>query len=188
MELLFAEVTRMHGVTARRWRSSQVEMFYAALLDRLSRTPGISAVSAGSTMPMASGAGVWDFEVEGRPAPGPGQPAWNAGAVIALHGYFETLGVLILRGRSFTDEDHGRSRSVTIISQSMAARYFPGEDPIGKRIRVKGRTSPEAWMSIVGVSGDVRTEGLRGGCATGVSLPPHSQLLGILGDTAARCR
>jgi putative ABC transport system permease protein len=161
--------------------ATQVETFYAALLERLARTPGVDAVSAGSTMPMASGMGVWDFEVEGRPAPGPGQPAWNAAAVIALPGYFQTLGVPILRGRPFTSDDHGRSSTVTIINQALARRYFPGEDPIGKRIRVAGQT-PGAWMSIVGVSGDVHTEGLQ------EDAPPayhflHSQLARIVGDT-----
>lgn len=162
---------------------AQVEEFYAALIQRLSRIAGVTAVSAGSTMPMVSGAGVWDFEVEGRPAPGPGQPALNAGAVIAMPAYFETLGVPILRGRSFLGQDHGRAPAVTIISQAMAARFFAGEDPIGKRIRVSGRTNPEAWMTIVGVSGDVRSEGLHA-----EPRPAYyfllSQLGGILGDTS----
>ncbi len=162
---------------------AQVETFFATLVERLSRTPGVTSVSAGSTVPLADNAGNWDFEVEGRPAPAPGQPKWNAKAVIVLPGYFETLAVPIVRGRSFTAEDHGGSQPVTVISEAMATRYFPGEDPIGRRIRVFGQTTPESWMSIVGVSGDVLTEGLD------ADAPPayhflHSQLRGTLGGTA----
>jgi hypothetical protein len=103
--------------------------------------------------------------------------------VIALPGYFETLGVSIIRGRSFTSEDHGRSSAVTIINQALARRYFAGEDPIGKRIRVAGQTTPNSWMSIVGVSGDVLTVSLD------ADAPPsyhflHAQLRGTLGGTS----
>ena len=162
---------------------AQVETFYSTLIERLSRTPGVTSVTAGSTVPLAEGAGNWDFEVEGRPAPAPGQPKWNAKAVIVLPGYFETLAVPIVRGRSFTAEDHGGSQPVTVISAAMVARYFPGEDPIGRRIRVFGQTTPQSWMSIVGVSGDVLTEGLD------ADAPPayhflHSQLRGTLAGTA----
>ena len=162
---------------------AQVETFYATLLNRLSQIPGVTSVSAGSTMPLAGGAGNWDFDVEGRPNPGPGQPAWNAKAVIVMPGYFETLGVPVVRGRSFRAEDHGGSQPVVIISEAMAARYFAGEDPIGKRIRIASQASPGNWMSIVGISGDVLTEGLD------ANAPPayhflHAQLQGVMGGTA----
>jgi putative ABC transport system permease protein len=163
--------------------NAQVETFYASLVDRLSRTPGVTSVTAGTTVPLAEGAGNWDFEIEGRPAPAPGQPAWSGKAVIVLPGYFETLGVPVVRGRSFTADDHGRAQPVAVINQAMAARYFPGADPIGKRIRVAGRTTPDSWMSIVGISGDVLTESLDADAPPAYHFP-HSQLGGTLGSTS----
>lgn len=136
---------------------AQVEGFYAQLLTRLEAHPGVRSVSAGSTLPLWSGAGNWDFAIEGRPAPGPGQPAWNAKAVIVRPGYFETLGVPVVRGRSFTPQDTAGSQPVVIINEAMAAKFFAGEDPIGRRVQIAGVDVPDPWMTIIGISADVRT-------------------------------
>jgi putative ABC transport system permease protein len=80
--------------------------------------------------------------------------------VIVRPGYFETLGVPLIRGRLFTPQDDARTQLVTIINDAMARTFFPGEDPIGRRLRIAGIASPDAWMTIVGVTGDVRTESL----------------------------
>jgi predicted permease len=162
---------------------SQVEAFYDALIGRLMASPGVASVSAGTTVPLWNGAGNWDFDVEGKPAPAPGQPARNAKAVIVRPGYFETLGVPVVRGRSFTAEDHARSQPVVVISEPLASRFFSGEDPIGRRLRVAGQAGADAWMTIVGISGSVRTEALD------ADAPPayhflHSQLPRSIGGTA----
>ena len=140
--------------------AERVEAFYGSLISRLRALPGVSAASAGTTIPMWNDQGFWDFEIDGRPRPGSGETAWNAAAVIVRPGYFETLGVPLVRGRSFTGSDDARSMAVAIINEAMAAKFFPGEDPLGRRIRIKGVTVPEGWMTIVGVSGNVRTESL----------------------------
>ena len=140
--------------------AERVEAFYGSLISRLRALAGVSAASAGTTIPMWNDQGFWDFEIDGRPRPGSGESAWNAAAVIVRPGYFETLGVPVVRGRSFTVSDDARSMAVAIINEAMAAKFFPGEDPLGRRIRIKGVTVPEGWMTIVGVSGNVRTESL----------------------------
>ena len=140
--------------------ADRVETFYASLIARLRSLPGVSAASAGTTVPMWNDQGVWDFEIDGRPTPGSGEVAWNAAAVIVRPGYFETLGVPLVRGRFFNDGDNDRSMAVAVINEAMAAKFFPGEDPLGRRIRIAGVTTPESWMTIVGVSGNVRTESL----------------------------
>ena len=139
---------------------ARVEAFYSGLMTRLRSVPGIRAVSAASGVPLWSDAGVWDFEVEGRPRPLPGQMAWNAAATVARDGFFETLGIPLARGRFFTEHDNERSMPVAVINEAMARRFFAGEDPIGKRIRVKGVTDPKGWMTIVGVARDIRDESL----------------------------
>ncbi|MEO7405685.1 MAG: ABC transporter permease, partial [Vicinamibacterales bacterium] len=138
----------------------KVEAFYSAVIDRVKASPGVVAASAGSTVPLWTDQGVWDFEIDGRQKPGAGQIAWNAAAVVVRPGYFETLGVPMVRGRTFLTQDDGRSATVVVINQTMAAKYFGGADPIGRRIRIAGVTAPEGWMTIVGVSRDVRTEAL----------------------------
>jgi len=138
----------------------RVEAFYAGLVERLRSHPGVTAVSAGTTVPLWDDQGVWDFEIDGRPRPAAGALAWNAAAVIVRAGYFETLGVPLIRGRVFTPQDDARTQLVAVINEAMARTFFPGEDPIGRRIRIAGVTAADAWMTIVGVSGNVRTESL----------------------------
>ncbi|HVH54755.1 MAG TPA: ABC transporter permease, partial [Vicinamibacterales bacterium] len=131
----------------------RVEAFYAGLVERLRSHPGVTAVSAGTTVPLWDDQGVWDFEIDGRPRPAAGALAWNAAAVIVRAGYFETLGVPLIRGRVFTPQDDARTQLVAVINEAMARTFFPGEDPIGRRIRIAGVTAADAWMTIVGVSG-----------------------------------
>jgi putative ABC transport system permease protein len=138
----------------------KVEAFYSRLIERLRGASGVTAASAGSTVPLWDDRGVWDFEIDGRPKPGAGKMAWNASAVIVRPGYFETLGVPLVRGRLFTPQDDARARTVAVINEAMADTFFAGEDAIGRRIRISGVTSPEVWMTIVGISGNVRTESL----------------------------
>ena len=78
-----------------------------------------------------------------------------AGFRLASPGYFATLGIPIVRGRDFTESDVYEQPFVAIISESLARETFPGEDPIGRRIKC-GFDQPDVWMTIVGVVGDVR--------------------------------
>jgi len=139
---------------------AKVDAFYGSLITRLRSVPGIRAASASSGVPLWDDAGVWDFEIEGRPSPRPGETAWNAAATVARDGFFETLGIPLARGRSFTSHDDERSMPVAVINETMARRFFPGEDPIGRRIRVKGITDPKGWMTVVGIARDIHDQGL----------------------------
>jgi predicted permease len=139
---------------------AKVEAFYSTLMTRLRAVPGVRNASAASGVPLWNNVGVWDFEIEGRPKPRPGETAWNAAAVVTRPGYFETLGIPIMRGRAFTEQDDMHAMTVGIISEAMAARFFPGEDPIGRRVRISGVTTAEGWMTIVGIARDIRDEGL----------------------------
>jgi putative ABC transport system permease protein len=73
-------------------------------------------------------------------------------------GFFSTLGIPLVKGRDFTPADHAQAPRVVIISEAMARRYWPNEDPIGKRLR---KTGPgDNWLSIIGVAGEVKYRGL----------------------------
>jgi putative ABC transport system permease protein len=139
---------------------ARVETFYDTLLTRVRAVPGVQAASAASGVPMWSDIGVWDFEIEGRPEPRAGETAWNAAIVVARGSYFDTLRIPLVRGRVFSEHDDVRSMPVAIVNEAMAARFFNGEDPIGRRIRVKGVASQDAWMTVVGIVRDIRDEGL----------------------------
>lgn len=136
----------------------QIGAFYRRLLERLGALPGVESASATSSLPLLSPPGVWDFEIEGAPAPRPGEMAWNATFSEVRPGFFATLGIELRRGRVFQLSDTADSQPVTVINEALARRFFPGEDPIGRRIRVRGGES--AWMTIVGIVGDARYEQL----------------------------
>ncbi|MFL6196578.1 MAG: FtsX-like permease family protein, partial [Thermoanaerobaculia bacterium] len=95
---------------------------------------------------------------EGRPALPPGQEPF-ANVRVSDHGYFSAMGIPVLRGRNFTDVEAREAKHVVVISQSMARRYFPGENPIGKRISVHMFDEP-VLTEIVGIVGDVRYDSL----------------------------
>jgi putative ABC transport system permease protein len=100
------------------------------------------------------------FVVDGRPAPASGHENWSRWRA-ATAGYFRTLGIPLLRGRAFNALDTAASQRVAIVNQRMARMFFPNEDPIGKRIKWSNNpNSPAPWMTIVGVSGDVKAWGL----------------------------
>ncbi len=138
---------------------AHVNTFLDTAMPRLSALPGVRQATFSTNLPVVGGIGVWDFQIEGRPDPGPGQPAWNAAPTFAAPGYFETVGMRLVRGRFFTTDDRANSELVALISEAFQRKYFPGEDPIGKRIRVQGNDK-NAWAKIIGLVADVRDQSL----------------------------
>ncbi|MDQ3995621.1 MAG: ABC transporter permease, partial [Gemmatimonadota bacterium] len=129
-----------------------------AVLERLSGQPGIQAVGAVNDLPLRGGGGIAvNVEVEGAAAPrSPGEMRF-ARALFASGGYFEALGVALLRGRTFTSADDSLAPPVAIVNKAMATTYLPGLDPIGRVFRLPRDSVP---ITIVGVVADVREAGL----------------------------
>jgi predicted permease len=132
--------------------------FYRALVDRLRAMPGVAAAAAGSALPFTGGDSTASFEIEGQ-ALAPGEPGPHGRARIVSPGYFSTLGIPMRKGRVFTDDDRLGTDRVVVIDKNLAATYWPGQDPIGKRIR-GGSSAP--WVTIVGVVGHVLHTSLAG--------------------------
>jgi len=135
-------------------RPEQLIRLYDEILDDVRRLPGVEAAGAVRYLPLASELGDWGLQVEGF-VPPPGEPVagdWQ----IATAGYFEAMGIPLRRGRLFTATDRRDAQPVMVISEAMAQRFWPGKDPIGRRIRV----STPRWHTVVGVVGDVRHNGL----------------------------
>ncbi|MGI8995653.1 MAG: ABC transporter permease [Pyrinomonadaceae bacterium] len=137
--------------------AEQIAGFYQQLLPRIEAVPGVRSVGMVSVLPF-SGDDTSNFiTFENRPAPPPEQRA-RAGRRIVSADYFRTLGIPLRKGRLFTADDVAGKPRVVIINEALARQFFADEDPLGKRIRTGGTSSP--WMSIVGVSGDVKHGGL----------------------------
>jgi putative ABC transport system permease protein len=118
--------------------------------------PGVVAVGAAAHLPMRGAAGR-SFQIEGRP---PAEPGHFPGGsyTVACPGYFRAMGIPVVKGREFTQQDTLTSPAVIIINERMAHDYWPNEDPIGRAIRFEGANGPR--LTIVGVTGDVRLQGL----------------------------
>jgi predicted permease len=132
--------------------------FYLSVLDRLSQSPGITAVGAGFPLPFAGNDGTASFKILGRPM-NPGDPGPHGATRTVTPGYFKALGIPLLKGRYFTDEDRKGSQAVVIIDENLAKQYWPGDDPIGKQMR---NNDNGPWATIVGVVGNIRFTTLAG--------------------------
>ncbi len=134
----------------------KIGTFTKALLDKVSAVPGVQSAAIGSNSPLMGGwqTGFWREET---PRPQPSQML-NADLEVISGDYFATFKVPLLRGRTFNDRDTKDSPRVIIIDQAMAEQYFPGEDPIGKRIGVDAGNDEEGWVmsEIVGVVARMR--------------------------------
>ena len=132
--------------------TEQMIGFYRRLESELRSLPGAKAAAVSTTLPLSgSNIGV-GFAVDGRPA----DPATRSSAAFfgVSPDYFATMGIPIVRGRGFTERDNEQGPAVLVVSEAMAAKYFPGEDPIGKRITISyNKTGPR---EIIGVAGDVK--------------------------------
>jgi putative ABC transport system permease protein len=131
--------------------------FADAVLKRFAALPGVTSVGATHILPFSGNDYITAFAIEGRPPVKPSErPSSNFYAVTP--DYFKAMGIPLLRGRTFTDDDRAEAARVAIISKSLADQYFPNQDPIGKRINIDDREG--AWDEIIGVVGEVKNYGL----------------------------
>ena len=132
--------------------------FYRQLEERIAALAGVDAVGSALSVPLASGHSDFSIQVEGRevatigesPAPGMEWPT---------PGYFDALGIRLLRGRLFTAADDENAALVAVIGEATARELWPGEDALGKRLRMFNPASP--WMEVVGIVDDVKHHGVR---------------------------
>jgi putative ABC transport system permease protein len=132
--------------------------FCADLSERVATLPGIVAAGAVSHLPLSGANAGRAFSIEGRSFP-PGQNA-SASYRLTCPGYFKTLGIPIVKGRDFDARDGLNAAAAVIINEETAKRYWPAADPIGRRIKLGRPDSPNPWMTVVGVVGNVRHFGL----------------------------
>jgi putative ABC transport system permease protein len=156
-ENVLTMVVRLAGAKYR--EDPQVVGFFRQATARIGALPGVRAVGIVNYLPLYGGLGTsTGFSIEGQPELPPGEgPSTNVRVSDA--GYFEAIGVPLLRGRNFTDFESSEAKHVIIISDSLARQYFPGEDALGKRISVEMFDKPNP-TEIIGVVGDARYDSL----------------------------
>jgi len=143
---------------ARYQSGAQTVQFYKRLTADLEQLPGVQSAGAGSDLPWTGyDENLGGFTIEGKkPAPG---AEFHARYHRATPGFFDAMGIPLLEGRSFTEGDKYGAPSVLIINHAMAARYWPGEDVIGKRISFDDNPKKdEDWTTVIGVVGDVKDQ------------------------------
>lgn len=135
----------------------EVVSFHEQVLARLARLPGVEAVGAAARLPLARGANRWSLQIEGRMVETTADaPVGQIQQVTS--GYFEAMGLRLLRGRVFDAADRADAAGVAIVSESFAALHWPGEDALGKRVKVFLEDWP--WMEVVGIVANVQHESL----------------------------
>ncbi|MBS1872863.1 MAG: ABC transporter permease [Acidobacteria bacterium] len=128
--------------------------FYRDLLERLRNSPEVASAAAVDSLPMSGVVAGGPFEIEGRPKPADWMQL-SGQSILATPGYFRTLGIPVIRGRDFEERDTPEAEAVGVVSELLARRFFPGQDPIGHRMK----DAYGGWRTIVGVVGNVRRQG-----------------------------
>ncbi len=140
-------------------RSQQWAAFGDQLLRRLRAQPGFEDVAIMAPLPLSDGTISLPFAIAGN-APQAQGAADTADYVTASPGYFQVMEIPLLRGRFFSDSDSMSAPAVAVISQSLARRYFPHRDPLGRRLTFAFPPSPSVPREIVGIVGDIRDDSL----------------------------
>ncbi len=149
-------LTASYGLPKEQYSTqASIDAFNQALLAKLQQLPGVQAVGITSNLPGTRDDGGGAFYAEGYNPP-KGQElvlGWNANVI---GDYFRAAGIPLIRGRAFTEADRADSPLVVIVNRTLADRFWPGQDPIGKRIHIGTRETPLPWMTVVGEIGDIK--------------------------------
>jgi putative ABC transport system permease protein len=130
-------------------------VFFGEVLRGIRALPGVQSVAVAGNLPLTYNGDSTGISVEGIPDPPPDE--WPDVIFRAIGpGYFSTMGIPMIRGRDFTDQDKADSKNVVVISEKTARHYWPGKDPIGKRLKPGSTTSDVPWREVIGVVKDVR--------------------------------
>jgi putative ABC transport system permease protein len=149
-------LTAAFGLPHRQYSSqAAVDAFNTTMLAKLQQLPGVQAVGATTLLPNGGDNSDNAFIPEGY-VPPKGAALNLAWASQIMGNYFDAAGIPMLRGRKFTDADRDNSPLVVIVNRTLAQRYWPGQDPIGKRIKIGVKESNTPWLTVVGEIADIK--------------------------------
>jgi putative ABC transport system permease protein len=137
--------------------TQQLLDYHSQVVAKFSALPGVVAAGAVNWLPMDQMLIQGDFytQADSRPA-----AHFNVSKPDVSPGYFQAMGIRILRGRSFNERDNEGAAGVAIVTQSVARRAWGGENPIGKRLTLEDKPQPKDWLTVVGVADDVKQKNL----------------------------
>jgi putative ABC transport system permease protein len=150
-------MTMRFSLPAQKYARAQIDSFSQQLRERLRVLPGVQSVALSSDLPLSGSSSAGPMELEGQTAV-PADRELRMFRHRVTPDFFATLGIPLIKGRDFTADDHAQAPGVVIVSESLARSYWPGEDPLGKRLREHGEDNP--WRTIVGVVAEVKYRGL----------------------------
>lgn len=164
-------LTFVVGVPQVRYPTEKQAQFYRDLVNRIESLPGVNSASSTIPLPLSGELFSISFETEGRPvAPGdrPSADFFSIGL-----NYFKTLGIPQIKGRDFTERDEAKAPGVIIVNEAFARKFFPNEDPIGKRIKpgISTDENKPVMREIIGVVADVRNRDLSSELRPGYFVP-----------------
>jgi putative ABC transport system permease protein len=133
--------------------------FWQRALDGVRAMPGVDSAAVGTVVPLTGNHSRSDVTIEGMAQPKPGEHPHPDVHVVSSD-YLATMGISLIRGRTFTEADDEKAPYVGMINTMMAQRFFPGADPVGKRCMIGHPGEKNDWMTIVGVAGDTSLYGL----------------------------
>jgi predicted permease len=153
-------VTLRFYVPDRKYEGDGRNRFGPELAERVAQFPGVESAAATFIDPFLWGGFQRGFIVEGH------SPISNAEADTVYYqevgpNYFHTMQIPVMQGRDFSTRDSLSTPGVVMVSESFARRYWPGQDPVGKRIRYGGADSTNPWMQVIGIAGNVKYNSLR---------------------------
>jgi putative ABC transport system permease protein len=137
--------------------------FFQQLMRRLQFGPGVRSLAVSNSLPPSGGGRSFysSLVVSGRPR----LPARTGGMItsrLVSPGYFKSLDIPILQGRSFTEEEQNSNEHLVILSKQLAAQLFPGKNPIGERLRLDSEDQNTPWYTVIGIAANVKNNGLTG--------------------------
>ena len=174
-------LTAAYGLPLQQYSTqAAVDAFNTSLLFRLQQLPGVQAVGITSNLPATGNNSNTAFVPEGYVPPKGAElnVAWWSGII---GDYFRAAGIPLLRGRDFTAADRADSPLVVIVNRTLAEHYWPGQDPIGKRMHVGAPETPAPWMTVVGEIGDIK-QGTADEATREQVYQPASQFKAALGN------
>jgi putative ABC transport system permease protein len=154
--------------------------FYSQLSERLRDNPVTARSAVGFPTPFGGGYAEGAYTVEGAPSRARSErPVAELSSVTP--GYFDTLGIPLLRGRDLALTDRRDGPGVVVVNRTLAEREWPGQDPLGKRIALGDDTNPDGWLTVVGVVADSKRADLQSGPRPGVYLSVNTFTIPFMG-------
>lgn len=147
------------ALPTQKYRRQQVNIFYDQLIERVGNLPGVKSVAGIDPLPLSNSNVSNPVLVEGAPVVALADRP-SVGVRVVTPGYFQTMSIPILKGRSFTEHDRDNTPNVIIVNEALASRFWPNGDAIGKRLGFEEDPGKQVWREIVGVVGNVRHKAL----------------------------